>query len=60
MNKIIFTNARLLMALIGPWGSSKARLVYSMLATPTTFYPRIEKIFYFYKKYQPLFQEMSD
>ena len=31
-----------------------------MLASPTTFYPSIEKTFYFYKEYQPLFQEISE
>ena len=60
MNKIIFTNDRLFMALVGPGGSGKTRLIYSMLASPTTFYPPIEKTFYFYKEYQPLFQEMSE
>ena len=60
MNKINFTNDRLFMALVGPGGSGKTRLIYSMLASPTTFYPPIEKTFYFYKEYQPLFQEMSE
>ena len=45
MNKIIFTNGRLFMALVGPGGSGKTRLIYSMLASPTTFYPPIEKTF---------------
>ena len=60
MNKIIFTNDRLFMALVGPGGSGKTRLIYSMLASHTTFYPPIEKTFHFYKQYQPLFQEMSE
>ena len=60
MNKIIFTDDRLFMALVGPGGSGKTRLIYSMLASPTTFYPPIEKTFYFYKEYQPLFQEMCE
>ena len=59
MNKIIFINDRLFMALVGPGGSAKTRLIYSMLALPT-FYPPIEKTFHFYKEYQPLFQEMSE
>ena len=42
MNKIIFTNDRLFMALVGPGGSGKTRLIYSMLASPI-FYPPIEK-----------------
>ena len=43
MNKIIFTNDRLFMALVGPGGWGKTRPIYSMLASPTTFYPPIEK-----------------
>ena len=31
------------MALVGPGFSCKIRLIYSMLASPTTFYPPIEK-----------------
>ena len=60
MNKIIFTNDRLFMAIVGPGGSGKTRLIYSMLASPTTFLPAIEKTYYFYKEYQPLFKEMSE
>ena len=48
------------MALLGPGGSGKTRLVHSMLASPTPFYPTIEKTFYFYKEHQPLFKEMSE
>ena len=58
MNKISFTKDRLFMALVGPGGSGEL-LVHSMLASPT-FYPPIEKTFYDYKEYQPLFQEMSE
>ena len=46
-------------ALVGPWGSGKTRVILSMLASPTTIYPPIEKTFYYDKKYQQLFQEMS-
>ena len=60
MNKFIFTNDRLFMALVGPGGSGKTRLIYSMLSSPTTFYPPIEKTFNFYREYQPLFQGMSE
>ena len=60
MNKIIFTNDRLFMALVGPGGSGKTRLNYSMLASPTKLYPPIEKTFYFHKENQPRFQKMSE
>ena len=59
MNKIIFTNDRLFMSLVGPGGSGKTRLIFSMLASPTTFSPNIVKTYYFYKEYQPLFKEMA-
>ena len=47
------------MSLVGPGGSGKTRLIFAMLASPTTFYPPITKTYYFYKEYQPLFEEMS-
>ena len=59
MNKIIFTNDRLFMSLVGPGGSGKTRLIFSMLASPTTFSPNIVKTYYFYQEYQPLFKEMA-
>ena len=59
MNKIIFTNDRLFMSVVGPSGSSKTRLIFKMLASPTTFKPTLGKIYYFYKEYQPLFKEMQ-
>ena len=58
MNKIIFTNDRLFMAVVGPGGSGKTRLIFSMLASQT-FHPGFSKVFYFYKEYQPLFSEME-
>ena len=59
MNKIIFTNDRLFMSLVGPGGSGKTRLIFAMIASPTTFYPKLQKTYYFYKEYQPLFKEMA-
>ena len=58
MNKIIFTDDRLFMSVVGPSGSGKTRLIFSML-TSGTFYPKFEKIYFFYKDYQPLFEKMS-
>ena len=59
MNKIIFTNDRFFMSVVGPSGSGKTRLIFSMLASQT-FYPKFEKIYYFYKEFQPIFKEMSE
>ena len=60
MNKIIFTNDRLFMSVVGPSGSGNTRLIFKMLASPTTFKPAFGKIYYFYKEYQSLFKEMQD
>ena len=60
MNKIIFTNDRLFMSIVGPSGSGKSRLIFSMLASSTTFEPPADKIYYFYKDHQPLFKEMEE
>ena len=59
MNKIIFTSDRLIMSVVGPGGSWKTRLIFSMLASET-FHPKFEKTYYFYKEYQPLFKEISE
>ena len=37
----------------------KTRLIFSMLASQT-FHPKFEKIYYFYKEFQPIFKEMSE
>ena len=55
MTKPIFTNDRLFKSLVGPGGWSKTRLMFAMLASPTTFYPKIQKAYYYYKEFQPLF-----
>ena len=48
------------MSVVGPSGSGKTRLIFKMLASPTTFKPTLGKIYYFYKEYQHLFKEMQD
>ena len=45
------------MSIVGPSGSSKTELMFHMLQG-NSFYPRFEKIYYFYKEFQPLFREM--
>ena len=45
------------MSIVGPSGSGKTELVFHMLQG-NSFYPRFEKIYYFYKEFQPLFREM--
>ena len=45
------------MSIVGPSGSGKTELMFHMLQG-NSFYPRFEKIYYFYKEFQPLFREM--
>ena len=57
MNKIISTDERVFMALVGPSGCGKSYLIYEMLKNKT-FYPKFDKIIYFYKYYQNLYDRM--
>ena len=51
MNKVIPTHDRVFMSIVGP-------SLFRMLKG-STFYPRFEKIYYFYKEFQPLFKDMQ-
>ena len=44
------------MSVVGPSGSGKTELMFHMLQG-NSFYPRFQKIYYFYKEFQPLFRE---
>ena len=57
MNKVIFTENRLFMAIVGPSGSGKTRLIHQML-TGNTFYPKYDRIFFFYQEYQSIYDQM--
>ena len=46
------------MSVVGPGGSGKTRLIFSMLAFKT-FRPSFNKTFCFYEESQPLFNEMA-
>jgi hypothetical protein len=58
MNKLISTNERIFISLVGPSGSGKSQLIYEWL-TADTFQPAFDKIFYFYQHYQPLYGLMT-
>ena len=58
MNKVILTHDRVFMSIVGPSGCGKTELFFRMLKG-STFYPRFEKIYYFYKEFQPLFKDMQ-
>ena len=58
MNKVILTHDRVFMSIVGPSGCSKTELLFRMLKS-SSFYPRFEKIYYFYKEFQPLFKDMQ-
>ena len=57
MNKIISTDERVFMVLVGLSGCGKSYLIYEMLKNKT-FYPKFDKIIYFYKYYQNLYDRM--
>ena len=58
MNKVILTHDRVFMSIVGPGGCGKTELLFRMLKD-STFYPGFEKIYYFYKEFQPLFKDMQ-
>ena len=58
MNKVNLTLDRVFMSIVGPSGYGKTELLFRMLKG-STFYPRFEKIYYFYKEFQPLFKDMQ-
>ena len=47
------------MSTVGPSGSGKTELTFHMLQG-NSFYPRFQKIYYFYKEFQPLFRDKQD
>ena len=53
MNKLISTIELIFISLVGPSGSGKSHLIFDWLKIGT-FQPAIDKIFYFYQRYQPL------
>ena len=60
MNKIILTDDRLFMALVSPGGSGKLVSFIRCLPQLQHFIHPSKKTSYFYKEYQPLFQEMTE
>ena len=58
MNKIISTNERIFISLVGPSGSGKSRLIFDWLQIGT-FQPEFDKIYYFYQHYQSLYGSMQ-
>ena len=48
------------MPLVDLVGSGNTRFIFAMLASPTNFHPNLQKTYYFYKDYQPLFKEMAE
>ena len=58
MNKVILTHDRVFMSIVGPSDCGKTELLLRILKC-SSFYPRFEKIYYFYKEFQPLFKDMQ-
>ena len=58
MNKIISTNERIFISLVGSSGSGKSHLIFDWLKIGT-FQPAFDKIFYFYQHYQTFCSQMQ-
>ena len=58
MNKVISTQSRVFMSMVGPSGSGKSFLIYQMLLNGT-FVPLFDKVLYFYQHFQSLYNEMT-
>ena len=58
MNNVFLTLDRVFMSVVGPSGCGKTELLFRILKG-STFHPCVEKIFYFYKDFQPLFKDMQ-
>ena len=56
MNKLISTDRRIFMGVIGPSESGKTHLLYEMLVAGT-FQPPFDKILYCYRHWQPIYDE---
>jgi hypothetical protein len=57
MNKVIFTDSRLFMAVVGPSASGKTRLILQMLLE-SAFHPNFRKIYFFYQEYQDIYEQI--
>ncbi len=58
MNKIISTKDRCFISIVGPSASGKTELIYHML-TLGTFYPRFDRIIYFFQHFQSIYRKME-
>jgi hypothetical protein len=56
MNKVISTDGRICMCVAGPSESGKTRLIFDML-TSGTFYKPFDKVYYFYRHQQPIYED---
>ena len=59
MNEIIVNDDRQFMSVVGPRGSEKTRIVFSMLASTSIDRP-VEKTCFYDKDYEPLFKQMAE
>ena len=58
MNKVVLLHDRVFKSFLGQSGCGKTELLFRML-NGSTFYPRFEKIYHFYKEFQALFKDMQ-
>ena len=58
MNKIISTQDRVFMAVVGPSGCCKTQLIFKMLSG-NTFYPKFNHIIFLYREMQQIYAKME-
>ena len=58
MNKSISTTSRVFLSLVGPSETGKSKPFYNWLKNGT-FQPKVEKIYFFYRKSQTLYDVMQ-
>ena len=58
MNKLISTQNRVFILLVGPSETGKSQLIYNWLKIGT-FQPKFDKIYFFYQHSQPLYDVMQ-
>ena len=58
MNKLISTNNRVFISLVGPSETGKSQLIYNLLKI-VTFQPKLDKFYFFYQHSQPLYDVMQ-
>ena len=58
MNKLFSSTNRIFISLVGTYETGKWQFIYNWLETGT-FQPKFDKIYFFYRHYQPLYDVLQ-